>query len=124
MHIFRCCNEKGGISTAVQQERISNQLSQIEWLFFEATRLNPEPPTWVLVTGHYPIYSGGEHGDSSELIEHLNPLLEKYNVDGYFSGHDHLAQHLQINQINYFISGGGALTSTSKTNVSFLKFNL
>ena len=54
----------------------------------EANRRNP---TWLLVAGHYPIYSVGEHGDTSELKSYLQPLLQKYNVHAYFCGHDHLS---------------------------------
>ena len=49
-------------------------------------------PTWLLVAGHYPIYSAGEHGDTTELQTYLVPLFRKYNVDAYFCGHDHLSE--------------------------------
>ena len=52
-------------------------------------------PTWLIVVGHYPIYSSGEHGDISELKEYLLPLLLKYNVHAYFCGHDHISEHLR-----------------------------
>ena len=37
-------------------------------------------------------------------------LTQEYNVDIYFSGHDHIAEHLQYDGVDYFIAGGGALT--------------
>ena len=52
-------------------------------------------PTWLLVVGHYPIFSRGEHGDISELKEYLLPLLIQYKVNAYLSGHDHISEHLQ-----------------------------
>lgn len=48
----------------------------------------------VVVVGHHPPYSGGEHGDAPELIARLVPLLEAHGVDAYFAGHDHLLTHL------------------------------
>jgi hypothetical protein len=36
---------------------------------------------------HYPIYSGGSNGNNDILISQVLPLLEKYNVDAYLSGH-------------------------------------
>ena len=71
---------------------ISNQLQYIEAQLQEAA-LNP--PSWLLVVGHYPVFSAGEHGDTTELKTYLLPLLEKYNVDAYFCGHDHISEHLQ-----------------------------
>lgn len=103
----QCCNEKGGVSEEEQQERISEQLASIESMLQEA---QADPPTWLLVAGHYPTYSEGDHGDTDELVTYLQPLLEKYRVNAYLSGHDHISEHLQYNDIEYFVCGAGALT--------------
>jgi tartrate-resistant acid phosphatase type 5 len=42
---------------------------------------------WLVVVGHYPVFSGGEHGETPELQSFLRPLLEKYQVDMYLCGH-------------------------------------
>ena len=39
---------------------------QLGWL--EAT-LNASTAAWLVVAGHYPVYSGGEHGDTPELLQ-------------------------------------------------------
>ena len=83
-----CCYRSRGISTDVQAARIQNQLAHIEAMLVEAIRHNP---TWLLVAGHYPIFSTGEHGDTSELKSYLLPLLTKYKVHAYFCGHDHFS---------------------------------
>jgi 3',5'-cyclic AMP phosphodiesterase CpdA len=57
-------------------------------MLVEAIRHNP---TWLLVAGHYPVFSTGEHGDTSELKSYLLPLLTKYKVHAYFCGHDHFS---------------------------------
>ena len=43
---------------------------------------------WKIVIGHHPIYSGGEHGDTAELIENILPLLHEHKVQAWFNGHD------------------------------------
>ena len=48
---------------------------------------------------------GGPHGDTKELLENLQPLLEYYQVHAYFSGHDHVSEHLQMGNIEYFVAG-------------------
>jgi hypothetical protein len=32
----------------------------------------------------------------------------------YFSGHDHIAEHLTYNGVDYFVAGGGALTGDAE----------
>ncbi|HUB66969.1 MAG TPA: tartrate-resistant acid phosphatase type 5 family protein, partial [Candidatus Methylacidiphilales bacterium] len=79
--------------------------TQLQWL--EET-LAGSKADWKIVVGHHPIYSGGMHGDQPELIQQVLPLLQKYNVQAYFCGHDHDLQHLKAGKIDLFVSGGGS----------------
>jgi tartrate-resistant acid phosphatase type 5 len=68
---------------------------------------------WLIVVGHYPVFSGGEHGNTQWMIDNILPLLQKYNVDIYLCGHDHTLQHLQntenpLQSTQFFLSGNGA----------------
>jgi tartrate-resistant acid phosphatase type 5 len=63
---------------------------------------------WKIVVGHHPIYSGGGHGDTPELIKTILPLLQEYKVQAYFNGHDHDLQHLVAGEVNLFDSGAGS----------------
>jgi acid phosphatase len=78
---------------------------QLAW-FKNALAASTAP--WKIVFGHHPIYSGGLHGDSPELVENILPLLEQYKVQAWFNGHDHDLQHLQAGPINLFDSGAGS----------------
>lgn len=78
----RCCNS--GISNKTLKARIENQMYHIEKYFIRMSKL--QTLKWLIVFGHYPIYSFGEHGDTDELVQVLEPLFLKYNVSAYFCG--------------------------------------
>jgi tartrate-resistant acid phosphatase type 5 len=82
-----------------------NVPTQLAWL---KAALATSKAQWKFVIGHHPIYSGGEHGDTAELIEHILPLLHEYGVQAYFNGHDHDLQHLMAGDVNLFCSGAGS----------------
>jgi tartrate-resistant acid phosphatase type 5 len=78
---------------------------QLDWL---KAALAASKAEWKIVIGHHPIYSGGLHGDTPELIENVLPLLEQYGVQVYFNGHDHDLQHLTAGAVNLFDTGAGS----------------
>ena len=65
--------------------------AQLEWL---EQGLASSTADWVVVMGHYPVYSIAEHGPTALLVLQLQPLLAKYGVAAYFCGHEHNLQHL------------------------------
>jgi tartrate-resistant acid phosphatase type 5 len=78
---------------------------QLAW--FKAA-LAASTARWKIVIGHHPIYSGGGHGDTPELIENILPLLHEHKVQAYFNGHDHDLQHLVADGVNFFDTGAGS----------------
>ncbi len=86
--------------------------AQLAW-FQDALAKSTAP--WKIVIGHHPIYSGGGHGDTSELIKKILPLLHEYKVQAYFNGHDHDLQHLIAGDVNLICSGAGSQVRTPKT---------
>ena len=80
---------------------------QYEWL--EKTLQN-STSKWKIVFGHYPIYSNGSHGDTPQLQVYLLPLLKKYGVHLYLSGHDHSICHKQ-DGVHCIVSGCGSRQS-------------
>lgn len=66
--------------------------------------------TWKIVIGHHPVRSVGEHGDTSELVQQMLPILKEYNADLYINGHDHCLEHIKnlTSPIQFLTSGGGS----------------
>jgi tartrate-resistant acid phosphatase type 5 len=92
---------------------------QLAWL---KSALAASQAQWKIVAGHHPIYSGGEHGDTPELIEAILPLLIQHKVQAYFNGHDHDLQHLQAGQVNFFCSGAGSKIRPAAKATEHTKF--
>lgn len=86
-----------------------SRASQLQWL---EQVLASSTADWLVVAGHYPVYSAGEHGNTAELLTDVLPLLKKYDVDAYICGHDHTMQHLQDSGVHFFLSGAGAKRGT------------
>jgi tartrate-resistant acid phosphatase type 5 len=78
---------------------------QWEWL---ENKMAASTATYLLVGGHFPVYSVCDHGNTDTLIQHLKPMLEKYDAH-YLSGHDHCMVHVQEQdkKVNYILSGMG-----------------
>jgi acid phosphatase len=93
----------------LQSQDIARQLA-----WFEAA-LKASTAPWKIVVAHHPIFSGGQHGDTPYLIKNVLPLLEKYQVQAWFNGHDHDLQHLQAGKLNLFCSGAGSKPRVTKT---------
>lgn len=94
---------------AVPEGRHAGQ-DQLTWLDQSLARSTAD---WKLVVGHHPVYSGGQHGDTQELIARLAPLLERRGVQAYLNGHDHDQQDIQIGKVRYLTTGAGAKTRPS-----------
>lgn len=65
--------------------------AQLAWL--NAT-LAASTADYLIVGGHYPIYSVCEHGPTPLLGDTLKPMLEQYKVTAYIAGHDHCMEYL------------------------------
>lgn len=84
--------------------------AQLKWI--DSTLKNSNA-RWKMVFGHHPVYSAGtKHGGTPELLNSLNPILEKNKVEFFFCGHDHDLQHLKpaASAVDYIVSGAGSET--------------
>ena len=65
--------------------------AQITWLDADLAAVDRSKTPWIFVGHHRSMYScGGSHGSNIELRKQVQPLMDKYEVDIVFSGHDHL----------------------------------
>ena len=65
------------------------------------------------------MWSVAEHGPTQILVDRLRPLLIKYKVAAYLSGHDHDMQHLREknHSVEYFVIGAGHDTNPSMAHM-------
>jgi len=83
---------------------------------------------WKVVVGHHPIYTSDfGQGSTYELIKYVDPLLKKYKVDLYFSGHIHKFEHVQRKGMDYLTTTNGGSVPRIATpwfNTRFVKKTL
>ncbi|XP_061737365.1 tartrate-resistant acid phosphatase type 5a [Nerophis ophidion] len=77
---------------------------QVTWL---QERLAGSKADFLLVAGHYPVWSVSEHGPTECLQRRVRPLLLKHNATAYFCGHDHNLQYIEESGVGYVVSGAG-----------------
>ncbi len=94
------------LDTQLIGQRGDDHRAQLKWL---ERSLKASTATWKIVFGHHPVFSYGEHGNQQRMIALVRPLLEKYKVDVYVSGHDHDRQLLgPVRGVYYMVSGTGS----------------
>ena len=84
---------------------VKDSLMRLEEMLIHANNLKSR---WIFVYGHYHIFSNGYYGNYNIMIERIFPLLKKYKVSVYFSGHDHTFQLFKYHGIYFCINGVGA----------------
>jgi tartrate-resistant acid phosphatase type 5 len=76
---------------------------------------------YIIVGSHFPVFSVAEHGSTQCLIDNLMPLLHKYKVSLYLSGHDHNLQHISHtylgSTVEYMVTGANSLNAISAANI-------
>jgi tartrate-resistant acid phosphatase type 5 len=104
LSIYETHETRPGGKHAVSPERRKQYLQDLEHY------LSHSSARWLFVAGHYTLFSLGEHGDNADLIKDLFPLLQKYHVQVYMNGHDHVLQHMSWQGLETFTCGRGSFT--------------
>ena len=74
---------------------------------------------YLIVGGHYPVYSICEHGPTLLLIAQLKPLFEAHNVTAYVNGHDHCMEYLNDgSDVDYHTIGSAHSNDPSTAHAS------
>ncbi len=96
---------------------------QAAWLEGQLSTIPAED--WCIVMSHCYYYASGgvwdmwPWYDDKGMIDKLVPLFEKYDVDLVFSGHNHLLELLQKNNITYVVCGAfGGLPDPERSYIS------
>ena len=92
-----------GIDTDRNLER---QHEQLHFLQQEIDAL--QVARWpVIICGHHPFHSNGNHEISTEMRQQLEPLIRQARPVAYFCGHDHNLQLIRREDTLHVVSGGG-----------------
>ncbi|OQV22226.1 Tartrate-resistant acid phosphatase type 5 [Hypsibius exemplaris] len=99
----------------------SQQIAADQWAWIEQT-LAASKANYIIVGGHYPVYSVAEHGSTDCLVNQLFPLLHQYRVQAYICGHDHNLQHIEVAAKNwtteYFVVGSANFIEDSQKHIN------
>lgn len=93
--------------------------SEAHWAWLRA-QLEGSAADFLIVGGHYPVWSAGEHGPTAQLVERLRPLLIANNVSAYLAGHDHCAEAFVDEGVHHHGVGGAHLLNFGAQNARAL----
>lgn len=94
------------------------EVAETQWDWINKT-LATSTADYLVVGGHYPVWSICEHGPTSVLVTRLKPMLEAYHVTAYVNGHDHCAQFFDEGKgVQYHGIGAGILVDSSTAHKS------
>jgi len=77
--------------------------NQLAWL---DAQMSASTADYLIVAGHYPVFSIAEHGPTKQLQPSNFPYLRKYRASAYLCGHEHNEQHIDVGDgVQYHVIG-------------------
>lgn len=70
-------------STPEEEDKSKDYFKKIEETL---AKVSIENYPYLIVVGHYPVWSVAEHGPTKCLVEKLRPLLHRFKINAYFAG--------------------------------------
>ncbi|KAL4237006.1 Tartrate-resistant acid phosphatase type 5 [Mactra antiquata] len=114
--VLLCGNTKHDSEGDQPEVSEKHRVEENQWIWIEQ-QLRSSKADYLLVAGHFPVYSIGVHGPTFCLVERLKPMLHKYKVSAYFNGHDHSLQHVSYTEnghtVEYFTTGAANVVDFS-----------
>ena len=121
--VLLCGNTAYDTYEAPAFSSLKERLMSIQYLAsIEATlrAMSESDFSYLVVAGHFPVWSIAEHGPTKCLVDSIRPLLHKYKVSAYLAGHDHNLQHISDEFMNatveYIVSGASNFITNSTKN--------
>jgi metallophosphoesterase superfamily enzyme len=105
-----------GISNPDKRYTLKEAQKQVHWV---DSILTAEKEDWVVIVGHHPVYSAHpSRQNTKELVQYLNPVMNRHNVDFFVGAHDHIFQHLKdpASKIDYFVNTAGSEVRDTASN--------
>jgi tartrate-resistant acid phosphatase type 5 len=84
--------------------------TQLEWL---NKTLMGSTADYLILAGHYPVYSICEHGPTPCLISDVKPIIDAAGVSMVLAGHDHCQEYLQVGATQYHGMGSAHVNDAS-----------
>ena len=72
---------------------------------------------WRILATHHPLVSNGAKNNrfrEDNVYDALHRFIEECGIHLFFSGHEHLQQHVQMGGVDYLIQGAASSTRTRK----------
>lgn len=88
---------------------------QMAWLGAE---MRESKADFLVVGGHYPVWSACRHGPTLKMRLFIKPMLERYHAH-YLAGHDHCQGHIDEGKgPHYIVAGAGKECCYSPSHVA------
>jgi len=80
---------------------------QLRWL---DRSLAASRAQWKIVIGHHPVarYNTAEKAGGPEVLDRVQPILQRHRVPLYLHGHNHNLQHVRSGGIDHVCAGAGS----------------